>query len=361
MKIAVFHDYFGAIGGGERLVIAMAKALDADIITTDTEAAGRIDPSVRIISLGKTIPFPPFKQISASLLFYFSDYSGRYDYFIFSGNWAHFPARRHHPNLWYCNTPTRAFYDQCLPVIRKQNFIKRQIARIWIAVHRFFDQRSVRNVDVIISNSENIRSRVNRYYHRDSRVIYPGIDTSRFRLTEYGDFWLSVNRLYPEKRIELQIEVFRKLPDQKLVIIGGYAEGDNASSYVRKIMQELPPNVTILGEVSEEHLIDYYARCRGLLCTAVDEDFGLTPLEAMASGKPVVAVDEGGFRETVTPETGILVSPDPERIIEAITDVGSHPEKYRDACVARAKDFDINRFSDLMKRVVTETAGKTGR
>ena len=122
MRIAIFHDYFGAIGGGERLVIAMAKILDADIITTDTDAVKRIDPTVRVVSLGKTIPFPPLKQISASFLFYFSDFSQDYDFFIFSGNWAHYAAHRHHPNMWYCNTPTRAFYDQYPQLSRNRIF-----------------------------------------------------------------------------------------------------------------------------------------------------------------------------------------------------------------------------------------------
>lgn len=350
MRIAIFHDYFGAIGGGEHLVIAMAKILDADIITTDTEAVKKIDPSVRVISLGKTVPFPPLRQISASFLFYFSDFSQKYDFFIFSGNWAHFAAHRHHPNMWYCHTPTRVFYDQYPVVIQKQNFLKRQIARIWIIMHRFFDQQSIRNIDIIVANSENIKARVMRFYQRNSMVIYPGIDTTQFHCIEYGNFWLSVNRLYPEKRIELQIEAFRRLPNENLLIAGGYAEGDNVSGYIQKITQDLPSNVTILGEISEENLIDLYSRCKALLCTAVDEDFGLTPIEAMASGKPVVAIDEGGFKETVTPETGFLVRPDVDAIIEAISAVGTDPEKYRDACITRAKEFDITHFAELLKR-----------
>lgn len=361
MRIAIFHDYFGAVGGGERLAIAMAKILNADIITTDTDAVARLDPTVRVISLGRTISFPPLKQISATLRFYFSDFSRQYDFFIFSGNWAHFAAHRHHPNLWYCNTPTRAFYDQYPDVIDKQSFFKRQIARTWIILHRFFDQRSISDIDSIVANSENIRNRVKKYYNRDSTVIYPGIDTSRFHCSEYGDFWLSVNRLYPEKRIELQIEVFRKLPDQRLVIAGGYSQGDHASAYVSTIMRDLPPNVTILGEVREEELVDLYSRCRGLLCTAVEEDFGLTPLEAMASGKPVVAVNEGGFKETVTPETGILARPETEAITEAIYAAGRDPERYHDACIVQAKRFDIRPFSDKLKQSVSICCGTPPR
>jgi glycosyltransferase involved in cell wall biosynthesis len=352
VRIAIFHDYFGAIGGAERLVIAMAKILDADIITTDTESVKKIDPSVRVISLGKTIRFPPLKQISASFFFYFSDVSEHYDFFIFSGNWAHYAAHRHRPNIWYCNTPTRAFYDQYPLVIQKQKFLKRFMARIWITIHRFFDQRSIRKVDNIVVNSENIKNRVTQYYQRDSIIIYPGIDNSLFHCSECRNYWLSVSRLYPEKRIELQIEAFRRLPDEKLLIAGGYAEGDNASAYVQKITQNLPPNVTLLGEVNEERLIDLYSQCRALLCTAVDEDFGLTPLEAMACGKPVIAVDEGGFRETVTPETGILVRPDVDAIIEAIGTLRSNPEKYQTACMARAHEFDISPFEEKIKVAV---------
>ena len=258
MKIAIFHDYFGAIGGGERLAIAMAKILDADIITTDTDAIRRLDPSVKVISLGKTISFPALKPISASLLFYFSDFSTNYDYFIFSGNWAHFASRRHHPNMWYCNTPTRAFYDQYRNLLRKQNTLWRLPTWIWIMLHRRFDQSSIKNIDTIISNSENVKTRVMLFYNRNSTVIYPGIDILRFRCTEYGNYWLSVNRLYPGKRIELQIEAFRALPDQNLLIAGGYSTGDHASAYIRQLLRDLPPNVKILGEVSEETLLDLY-------------------------------------------------------------------------------------------------------
>jgi glycosyltransferase involved in cell wall biosynthesis len=352
VRIAIFHDYFGAVGGGERLVVAMARILDADIITTNTDAVQRIDPTVRVVSLGKTLSFPLLKQISASILFYCSDFTHQYDFFIFSGNWAHFAAHRHHPNLWYCNTPTRLFYDQYQSFISRQNFFRRPAARLWITLHRYLDRRSIGFTDTIVVNSKNVQARVKQYYQRDSAIIYPCIDTSRFSCREYGNFWLSVNRLYPEKRIGLQIRVFRELPAEQLLIAGGYSEGDHASEYVQKITRDLPPNVTVLGEVSEEKLIDLYSRCRGLICTAVDEDFGLTPLEAMASGKPVVAVNEGGFRETVTPQTGLLVEATQDIIASAVKTISRNPEAYREACIARAREFDLPLFAGWIKEAV---------
>ena len=101
------------------------------------------------------------------------------------------------------------------------------------------------------------------FHGRSSEIIYPPVDTKRFQFKEYGDFWLSVNRIYPEKRIDLQFEVFRELPEERLVIIGGYAEGDHAAKYYEKLIKNIPGNVEMRGAVSEEELIDLYAQVQG--------------------------------------------------------------------------------------------------
>lgn len=334
----------------------MAKILDADIITTDTDAVTKIDPSVRVISLGKTIAFPPLKQISAAIKFRTCDFSKNYDFFIFTGNWSHTAAHRHRPNLWYCYTPVRAFYDLYPTFLSRQNFITRQLFRTWTFFHRIMDQRSITEVDRIIAISQNVQMRIRHYHHRDADVIYPPVDTSLYHGKEYGNFWLSVNRFYPEKRIELQIDAFGQMPEEHLVIVGGYAMGDHAAKYAEKICQNLPPNITIRGEVSNEELRDLYARCRGLICTALDEDYGLTPLEAMASGKPVVAVDEGGYRETMTPETGLLVKPYVPDIVSAVRQISKDPSHYHDACEARAREFDLPGFRKLVLKAVAKAS-----
>jgi glycosyltransferase involved in cell wall biosynthesis len=84
----------------------------------------------------------------------------------------------------------------------------------------------------------------------------------------------------------------------------------------------------------------------------MDEEFGLTPLEAMASGKPVVAVDDGGFRETVTPETGVLAEESPDSIIKAVRKISMNPESYKESCIARAREFDLPRFAEQIKKAV---------
>ncbi len=355
MKIGIFHDYFGAVGGGERTVLILAEAIGADIITTDTNALSALESKATVKTLGPTIKFPPLKQISATAKFAMADYSDEYDYFIFTGNWSHYAAKKHHPNLWYCFTPVRAFYDLYSSFLGRQDFVTRQAFRTWVNVHKLFDERSIRNVENIVSISETTRNRVKKYHGRDSSIIYPPVDTSRFSCKEYGDFWLSVNRLYPEKRVELQMEAFRKMPDEKLVICGGYAKGDHAAKYAEHLMENVPDNVEILGEVSESELLSLYSRCRGLICTAVDEDFGLTPVEAMASGKPVIAVNEGGFRETVIPGTGVLIPADLKSLIETVKRVSPVAETYQDACQKRAELFDVSNFKQQFKEVIMKS------
>lgn len=356
MKIAIFHDYFGAVGGGERTVLLLAEVLGADVYTTDTDALAAFNPSVKVESLGSTIKLPPFKQISATHIFARADIRARYDFFIFTGNWSHYAGKLHHPNLWYCFTPVRAFYDLHSTFLSRQGFLTRQAFKAWVFFHRFADQRSLKNVDQIVAISDTARDRIKQYYQRDAGLLYPPVDTSRFKFLEYGDFWLSVNRLYPEKRIELQIEAFRKMPDEKLIVCGGYATGDHAARYADRIIENTPENVKFMGEVDENQLLDLYARCKGLICTALDEDFGLTPVEAMASGKAVVAVNEGGFRETITPGTGFLVPADVQELIAAVKKISSDPGKYKEACIARASDFDLRLFAEQFKNLIHQRA-----
>jgi glycosyltransferase involved in cell wall biosynthesis len=355
MKIAIFHDYIGAIGGAEKIVFTLARELDADIITTDVDMTsvkilGYED--VNIISLGKTIKMAPFKQISACMMFAMCDFSSRYDFFLFSNNWAHFAAKKHKPNLLYCqSTPVRIFYDLYDLYLDQQSFFSSVFFRIWVMLHRRIYEHYMYHVDLVIANSISVQERVKKYLKKPSKVIYPPIDISGFRYEEYGDFWLSVNRLYPEKRIDLQIEAFRRLSDEKLLIVGGYAKADSSSTYAANIMRDLPKNVKVIGTVSEKELKDLYARCKAFIITSLDEPFGMAPVEAMASGKAVVAVNEGGCKETVLDGiTGLLIKPDVIEIQNAINNISNDPSKYKEKCFEQARKFDVNIFLDKMKK-----------
>ena len=355
MRVAVFYDYLETVGGGERVAMTLAKHLDADLITTQydprmPERAGF--SGIRVISLGQILRRPPLKQIDASWKFGRADLDG-YDFYFLIGNSAHYASRRHHPNVYYCLAPMRTFYDQREAMLARLPTASRWIARAWSASHGRFDRESARSCDDIVAISQNVQGRIRRYYDRDAQVIYPPVATSRFRFEEIGDFWLSVSRIYPEKRIELQLDVFRRLPRERLVLVGGYSAGDFGERYLARLKP--PPNVTLVGEIPEARLTDLYARCRGFLTTAVDEDFGITPVEAMASGKCVLATDEGGYRETVVSgRTGYLLPPDPAAFASKVRELDESTLRgMKDDCVARAREFDEAIFIRKMRALYT--------
>lgn len=361
MRVAIFHNYLDVIGGGEKLVLGLAKGLGADIITTNVDAdvvdkMGYTCDNIKSIG-GVSLP-PPFKQILASLRFLACDFSKKYDFFIFSGEWTIPAAMRHRPNMYYCHTPSRQFYDLYQVFLDRQGFLTKMLFRFWVFLHRPFTQYFIRHVDCIICNSLNTKNRIRKYYGKDAEIVYPFVESSNYRYEKDDGYWLSVNRFYPEKRIELQVDVFREMPEEKLVIVGGFAKGDHASGYKREMIDGLPPNVYVLGSVPEASLRGLYSKCKGLITTAIDEDFGMTPLEAMAAGKPVVAVNEGGYRETVIDgKTGVLVDANVDSLVDAVDYFSKNARRYRFACESRARDFDVSLFLEKMKDEIQANGG----
>lgn len=346
MRVAILHDHLSFIGGGERLVLTLASALGADLYATDVDPklpAKAGFPDVRVTELAAVPKTPILRQTKQAKAFHHAEIPA-HDAYVLSGNWAIAAAHDHHPNLWYCHTPVRIFYDLERRFLADLSPAKRVAARTWIRRTRPKYEANVADVDAIVANSHNVAGRVEHFLHRTAEVVYPPVDVSRYRFKEIGGSWLAANRLSHEKRIALQVETFRKLPKERLVIVGGPGVGVDAGKFIRSLKP--PPNVTFLGEVEDARLRELYATCRGLVATAEDEDFGMTPIEAMASGKAVVAVDEGGYRETIVPgQTGWLVPANPETLAETIAHATpDRLEAMRSRCEARAREFDVTRF-----------------
>jgi len=354
LNLLIFHDSFDVFGGGERVAATIAEAFDATIATTN------VDPEVihelglksdSIYDLGRISEGAPLGPIKTSLAFRRAHFEG-FDHYVVSGFWSLYASFRHKPSLFYCHTPRRDFYDlKAYNIARQSNAIKKIVAWCWVTGHSWFDKRAVSQVDKIVTNSENVRTRIKRYYGRESEVVYPPVTTSRYYSKGYGDFWLSVNRLYPEKRVDLQIEAFRRLNDEKLIIAGGFSARDKSLQRYHKQFADLPHNVEIIGRITEKELLELYATCKGVLYTPIDEDFGLVPVEAQASGKAVVGVDEGGLRETVlNGETGLLVAPTAQSIGNAVESISDNPKRFENACKRNALRFDKAIFVDRMRQ-----------
>ena len=358
MRVAIVHDHLSFIGGGERVALTLASALGADLYATDIDPhlpskAGF--PGVRVRELARVPRTPLLRQTRQAKAFHHAELPS-YDAYVFSGNWAIAAAHGRHPNLWYCHTPVRIFYDLERTFLSELSPAKRVAARTWIRRTRPKYEANVADVDAIVANSRNVAARVERFLHRKVEMVFPPVDVSRYRFERVGGPWLSVNRLSHEKRIGLQVETFRRLPQERLIIAGGPGVGVDPERFIRSLKP--PDNVTFLGEIGETRLLELYATCRGFVATAQDEDFGMTPVEAMASGKAVVAVDEGGYRETVVPgETGWLVPPTAAALAESIGAAApDRLEAMRSRCEARARAFDAARFVAEMRQRIERLA-----
>jgi len=356
MKIAIFHNYMDNIGGAEKSTLIMARELDADIYTTNInkETIGKLGFSTKNIhSIGRVPINAPYRQQVTQLRFRHSRLPKKYDYYIISGDWALSASVRHKPNIWYIYSPPRELWD-LYERTRKETvpFHARYIFDIWVMYNRHLIRSYIKHVSLFMPISRNVRERINTFLSIDGEVNYPPTDTSRYLFKKNGDFWLSVNRLIDHKRVDIQLRAFERLPHEKLVIVGSYEESVHFQRYAHYINSIKPKNVTILHWVNDKELLDLYASCRGFITTSLDEDFGLTPIEAMASGKLVIAPNEGGYKETINSGvTGVLIKDiNAEKLAGEIKKISSNVHAYKDECIKQAKKFDTASFVEKIKK-----------
>ena len=205
-------------------------------------------------------------------------------------------------HLCYCHSPMRYLWDQ-YHIYRKSAGRLTQLMLPFLAHRlRIWDVTSAARVDQFAANSNHVAARIKKYWRRDAEVVHPPVDLSAFSpspQSEHGEFYLWVGELAPYKRPDLMIEAFNKL-GLPLVVIGG---PDKTS---RGLAETANANITFLGRASFDVLRDHMSKCRALIFPG-EEDFGIVPVEAMASGRPVIAYDRGGAQDTViSGKTGVL-------------------------------------------------------
>lgn len=358
MRIAIFHNFLDNIGGAEIVTLTLAKELNADVYTTNIDA-DKIKlmgfEGLRIYSIGRVPINAPLRQQSTAYLFRMLDLRGQYDFFIIAGDWAVSAAINNKPNMWYVHSPIREIWD--LYGHTRQHTVPSVLRWVfdgWVMLNRRLNKSYVNHVNHLVCNSLNTRNRVKKYLNRWAVVIHPPVDTLKYDYRTNGVFWLSVNRLIGHKRIEMQIEAFRQMPQQKLVMVGSYEQSRHFKQYANHIQKMKPENVTILSWVDQSTLIDLYANCRGFITTAREEDFGMTAIEAMASGKFVIAPNEGGYKETVINNvTGRLIDGmSAEQLIAAVNDIADNALHYRLPCLNHARQFDTRLFIKKIKDAI---------
>mgnify|MGYP003145371202 CR=1 FL=1 len=359
-KIAIVHYWLVGMRGGEKVIEELCRLYpDADIYThvaepeklSDTIRRHRITETfIARLPKGrklyqKYLPFMPHALEALDLTGYdlvISSEAGPAKGVITDPDTLH---------VCYVHSPMRYIWDQYHIYRAQAGRLTRLLMPLIAHRLRIWDAVSAMRVDYFIANSKFISRRIAKSWRRDVTVIHPPVDVAAFRresLPELGDFYLYAGELISYKRPDLVVEAFNR-SGKPLVVIG-----DGAASGM--LRQMAGPNVTFLGRVSFDVLKDHYARCRALVFPGV-EDFGIMPLEVMASGRPVIAYAKGGAEETVVDgRTGIHFH---EQNVTALEEAIIRCETMMDqfdpeVLVRHAETFSAEVFRDRMRGFIDE-------
>lgn len=356
MKIAICCDYLYTKGGAEKVVLDMAAALGADVYTS-TYVRNRTYAGFGAIKVNAPMGFKlPSPFIQGFAIRHFSGLRLKgYDGIISIGNWTKGIVKKNAKKhlFHYEFSPARMLYDLREEVRARQNPAMRPLFDRWVGWARKYDVENTKRIRRIVANSLTVRERIKKIYGREAEVLYPAVDVRKYYNAKSKGYFISVQRVEPAKRVEVQLEAFAKVPEKKLFVVG--PAGNKA--YYDKLMKMRPANVEFTGAVGGEELLRMYAECEAVIQTAKDEDFGLIPIEANAAGKPCIAVREGGFRETIVDgKTGVLLEPDYADSLAAAVSGFDFSKIRKKDCVANAERFGMERFRKELKALVKRCA-----
>lgn len=361
MKVALIHDHLAQDGGAEKVLKVLAEmfpeaviyTLLSDKVKTDKYLKDRrIDTSIIQRLPGGVkhyrwyLPFMPMAVEFFDLSTYdlvISDTSSFAKGVITSTDV---------PHICYCHTPTRYLWSdthQYINELKCNKFLKKIIS-LFLSNLRLWDFAAAGRVDYFIANSKTVAKRIEKYYRRDSKIIYPPVETKHFFISDLKDqapeerYFLAGCRLVPYKRIDIVVEAFKKLGNAYRLKIFG----DGVDMPRLKSIAGDNPNIEFLGRISEDEKAVFFSRAQAFI-NPQEEDFGITPVESMASGRPVIAYKKGGVTETVVHgETGLFFD---EQSAEAIAETIKSfdfatfdPQKIR----AYAEKFSVARFEEEM-------------
>lgn len=262
-------------------------------------------------------------------------------------------------HVCYCHSPPRYLWEMSNEYASQSaglGFFGRTLFRCIIPYCKRFDLQSSKRVDRFIANSVFVRNRIANYYGKDADVIYPPVDVESFVHSRPRDsFYLIVSELVPYKRVDLAVAAFSKI-GKELCVIGDGSERKHLESIANT-------NIRFLGRQPFSVLKDHYERCRGFIFPGI-EDFGITPVEAMAAGAPVIALAKGGALETVVDsETGVFFQEQTvESLTQAVLDFDRAAEHFSPAaCNRNARRFGSESFLDAMRTVAMEAEKEMNR
>jgi glycosyltransferase involved in cell wall biosynthesis len=356
MNVALVHDWLTGMRGGEKCLEVLCELFPDAPIYTLLHNKGAMSPLIEskkiVTSFIDSLPKKKEKYRSYLPLFPVAmeqfDFS-EYDLVISTSHAVakNAKVRSDALHICYCHTPMRYVWEMYDQYFGKEHasFVTRTAMTIIRPFLRSWDVRTANRVHYYIANSENVRKRIQRYYHRDAAVIFPPVDTDQFTLSKTDDgYFLMVTALVPYKRVDLAVEVFNRTGD-KLLIVGKGTE-------TKRLRAMANPNIEFLGWKSDEDLARLYRGCKALIFPG-EEDFGIVPLEAMATGKPVAAFGKGGALETVIDgKTGVFFK---EQTAEALSSalrslhaISFDPESIRKHALQFSRRYYMEKMKDFI-------------
>jgi len=386
MKVAIVHDYIKEYGGAERVLEELLRTYPKADVYTALYYPSSLGPhrarfqKYRIKeSFFRYIPFA-YKLISplrvlSPLAFYLMDLSG-YDVVIVSQTGAYFPnlvktksgneptimnheARKTNTkqngafHICYTHTPPRYLYGYMTAREWKKNPIVRVVAELVNHFLRIVDYHASLRVDQFIANSNEVASRIEKFYRREAKVIYPPVAVnpkSETRNSNAKEYYLAGGRLARAKGMDVILEAF--IQSGKPLKIFGKGFAGYAEELIAKIKNN-ESRIEFVGEITDEEKLELMRGAKAYIFASFDEDFGITPVEAMSVGTPVVAYASGGVKETVVDEkTGVFYSPNTEEELNKAINKLERLKIEKSDCVAQAKKFSDQRFREEVKKLV---------
>jgi len=372
LKVALVHDWLVSPGGAERVLREFASLFpEAPIFTTvyDRKAMGSMFTEKRVLtSYMQKIPFARrhYRKMLALMPRAFEEFDLReFDLILSSSSCCAkgviSPANTLH--ISYVHTPMRYAWDLYPDYIKQSGFLTRFAMRIQMTSIRQWDALSGIRVDKYLANSREVAARIAKTYRRDAAVLHPPVQTDFYSPGSHPDrheeYYLIVSRLVAYKRVDLAVRACNKL-GRKLIVIGSGPEG-------KSLRRLAGSRISFLGQISDNEVREHYRNCRALLFPAL-EDFGITPVEVQACGKPVIALGRGGALDTVVPGvTGVFFDEQTESsLIDGIrefecrhwdsSEIRRHAKKYdRQFFISKLQDFileALNDFSNTEHRIL---------
>lgn len=352
--LLVLHDYFEALEGGGRLSSILARELGGamgygfaqkqHVFLQNIQQQHDLHAFSRI---------PLWRQWRLAQAFQTrTAFAQNYTTVIYSGFYSPLAVTQHHQgrNILYCHTPPRFIYDQRDFYLRSLSAPLRPLLQQFIHYLQPRYEQAAQQMDLIVANSDNIRRRLQHYLGLDAQVVYPPCDISAYRWQPPQDYYLSLGRHDPLKRIDLIIKTFLQMPEKRLVIASGGAE-----TLKLKQLAAQAKNIEFVGWLDDAALQQLIGQAIATIYIPQAEDFGMSPVESMAAGKPVIGVADGGLIETIVPQqTGLLLpaKPSAEDLSAAVEQLDkSAAVAMRVACESRAAVFSQAHFLQKMREI----------